>query len=191
MRKKSQYDRYGFIYESHMPKEGYTSATIPYTSGNWAVMKKFSDVARNHCGAVAATNLVLQLADLGVPSLKINNRIKDTFVELHNLIGNGPVMTIASNLDKYISSRGHTLSHSRILTYSGLQKAISNNKPCALLLCASPLHWHWVVAVGWRQYSTGEKFIRIVTGWDNSSDYFCRYHGGSIITSIAQYWISK
>lgn len=188
MKKRSQYERYGFVDWKLMSKDNYSSETIPYMGRNWAVMGNFNDIALNHCGAATATNLALQLASLDYPFIKKNHNIKDTFVDLHNRIGNGPVITIAGNLENYISSRGYVLKHSRILTYSGLQKAISNNRPCALLLCASPLHWHWVMVVGWRQYSSGEKYLRIVTSWDNSANYFCRFPVFPIVT---QYWISN
>ena len=188
MKRKSQYERYGFIDRKHMPKARYTSETIPYSERNWSVMRNFNDIAHNHCGATAATNITRQLAYAGNPLLMKNNSLNNIFADLHDLIGNGPVMTINSNLGKYISTRAYTLNHSRILTYSGLQKAISNNRPCALLLCASPLHWHWVVVVGWRQYDSGEKYLRIVTGWDNSANYYCRFPVFPIVT---QYWISN
>ncbi len=187
MKKKSQYERYGFISRKHMPKDRYTSETIPYSERNWAVMRSFNEIARNHCGATAAANITRQLTYTGNPSLIRNNSLRDIFIDLHDLIGNGPVMTIASNLEKYISTRGYTLNHSRVLTFSELQKAISNNRPCTLLLSASPLHWHWVVVVGWRQYRSGENYLRIVTGWDNSADYYCRF---PVVPILTQYWIS-
>lgn len=43
-----------------MPSSSYSQNTIAYANSvNWVTTKYFSNIAKNHCGAVAVTNLAL------------------------------------------------------------------------------------------------------------------------------------
>lgn len=182
---------YDFIDWDKMPNGNYTSGNIPFDKTVWAVMSDYDDIATNHCGATAATNIALYFATAVDPNLKKNGSIRDTFTDLHKRIGNGPAITIADNLKKYVSSRGRTLSYASIGSYSALKTATADKMPCGLLLTAAINDWHWVISTGWRQYGSGEDYVRIVNGWDNSANNFYLFNGSSAVWSITKYWISK
>ncbi len=87
-------------------------------------------------------------------------------------IKNG-IMGGAPGAYMYFNYKGYTLSYSSVSTYSGIMTAIGNSKPVAMLLQAAVNDYHWVLGVGYRQYpSTGDCYVRIVNGWDNSSNYY-------------------
>ncbi|NMB44730.1 MAG: hypothetical protein GX995_11465, partial [Clostridiales bacterium] len=73
--------------------------------------------------------------------------------------------------------------------YKGIKEALDKNRPCAVLLTAGLTKWHWVIAVGYREYITGEKYIQVINGWRNSSDQFFKLKDGSKIVSATEYWL--
>ena len=92
---------------------------------------------------------------------------------VHTYVPNGPIYEIAPGAYMYFNYKGYTLSYSSVSTYSGIMTAIGNSKPVAMLLQAAVNDYHWVLGVGYRQYpSTGDCYVRIVNGWDNSSNYY-------------------
>lgn len=183
---------YGFFNSSDMPTGSYTSNTITSaTSVDWAIMSDYNDIASNHCGATTVTNLALYFAKRGKTNLKINNSKRDTFVAVHQLVGNGPVMTIAGDAVTYFSSRGYTLNHSSVGSTSAIKTATTNNRPCGILLADGLFAWHWVIGVGWRQYTSNNDFyIRINNNWDNTVNIYYKPGTGSAWWSATAYWVS-
>ncbi|MDD2214256.1 MAG: hypothetical protein PHR21_06945 [Oscillospiraceae bacterium] len=187
---------YDFIDWNSMPSGSYSSDWLPFSGTTWAVMSNYTGktnplskkVVNDHCGATAATNLSLYFATQGYSNLKKNGSVNDTFYDLHNRTGNGPVLTIADSVSAYATSRGYTINNSSVSSYTTYKTAITNKRPCGILLTAAVNNWHWVVGVGYRQYSSGGNYVRVVTGWENSANNF--YLWGSPATwSISQYWI--
>ncbi len=41
-----------------------------------------------------------------------------------------------------------------------------------ILLFADLVNWHYVIGVGYREYTDGSKFIRVVDNWHNSSNKY-------------------
>lgn len=179
---------YGFIPINNMPKGKYKAATIDIDGINWATTGEFSNVADNHCGATAATNIALYFHKRGYTNL-LNKNKHDTFTAIHKVIGNGPVAMIAGGTKKYFNSRGYPLKYGRVSSFNGIKKAIANQKPCGVLLAAGILDWHWVICVGWREYSTGEKYLQIVNGWNNSANYFFKVNNNVRLRSTTEYGI--
>ncbi|MGF7060657.1 hypothetical protein [Brassicibacter mesophilus] len=183
---------YGFIDLDDMPSGSYTSDTIlSATTTDWAIMDEFDDIANNHCGATAVTNLALYFAKRGETNLKINNSRLDTFKAVHKIVGNGPVMMIAGNAKEYFKDRGCTLSYSSVSNFSGIKSAIKNDRPCGILLADGLFSWHWILSVGWREYSSsGGSYMRIMDGWYDTVNRFYKLNTGSTWVSATEYWVN-
>lgn len=97
-------------------------------------MNDYHDIASNHCGAPAVTNLALYFAENGFTNLVINNSKDATLEVVHDIVGNGPVMMIAGHAQTYFSNRGYDLNHSSIENTSQIVTATTNELPCGLLL---------------------------------------------------------
>ena len=112
---------YGFLDIKDMPTSKYKYNTIQLTNHNWATTGEFSDIGSNHCGAIASTNLALYFAYQGYDNLLKDDNKEKTFLEIHKLIGNGPVMKIAKKTQDYFKSRGYDLGYSRANSYKGIK----------------------------------------------------------------------
>ncbi len=112
-----------------------------------------------------------------------------TFYKVHDGIGNGPVIRIAEKTKGYFRVRGYNLHYRKAFFYKGIKAAIEKNRPCAVLLSAGIAQWHWVIAVGYREYVNGEKYIQIINGWRNSSNQFIKVGSRAKIVSATQYWV--
>ena len=188
---RSSYDDYGFVQWGDLPVHNFVCDGLPnIDSIDWAVYSDYDDIADNHCGAVCVTNVMMYYASVGYTQVAVNNNVDSTFAAVHEYIPNGPQMFIAPGAKSYCSSRGYTLNSSSVGSYSGFVDAIAADRPCALLLANELFDWHWVLVVGWHTYTGAECYVRIVTGWDQTSTYFYRIHDGSLAWSADQYWIS-
>ncbi|NLJ89597.1 MAG: hypothetical protein GX323_01740 [Clostridiales bacterium] len=181
---------YGFIDIKNMPYGTYTSKCISLEDCDWATTGEFIQNTNNHCGAVASTNIALFYAYQGYIGLLINTSKSETFYKIHKSIGNGPVIRIAAKTKNYFKSRGYDLNYRRVTFYKGIKEAIDKNRPCAILLTAGIAKWHWVIGVGYREYTTGERYIQVVNGWRNSSNQFFKVGDGAKIVSVTEYWIN-
>jgi hypothetical protein len=180
---------FNFIHWNDMPTGTYTSGWLPSAGTTWAVMSDYDQIAINHCGATAATNVALYYATTFNSYFKKNNSVYDTFVDLHNRIGNGPTIyaTLISGLSGYVSSRGYSLNSLSISGFTAIKTATSENRTCLQLMTSSLFSWHWVITNGWREYSSGSKYVRIVTGWENSTLNFYLYPNQ--LVSTIKVWI--
>ena len=182
---------YGFIDWGDMPSGTYSYDVIANApSTDWATTGEFSSIAKNHCGATAVTNFALYFANRGYSNLKINSSVYDTFVAVHKIVGNGPVMTIADKAKEYFSDRGYTLKTSSVGSFSGIQTAIGNDRPCGILLANGIVDWHWIICVGYRAYNSGGNYMRIVDGWHDTTLKFYLCNSGSAWISATQYWVA-
>lgn len=182
---------YGFIDWGDMPSGTYSYDIInKAASTDWATTGEFDSIAKNHCGATAVTNLALYYANRGYSDLKINSSVYDTFVAVHKIVGNGPVMTIAGQTKEYFSDRGYTLKYSSANTFSEIKMAIKSDHPCGILLANGIVDWHWIICVGYRAYDSGNNYMRIVDGWHDTTLKFYLCNSGSAWVSATQYWVS-
>lgn len=182
---------YGFIDWRDMPIGGHVSNTLTGLTSisNWALWDNYSNIADNHCGAVAVTNLSLIFATKGHSNLYVNQSVDDTFKAVHKFVGNGPKATIAGDAKEYFSSKGYSLNYSNINTWTKYSSAIQKEHPCCMLLENSLTSWHWVVCVGYRAYTNGANYYQIQNGWDNNIQTFYLGNSGSTLISITEYWI--
>lgn len=182
---------YGFIDSSKMPTGTYTHDEILYAETTiWAKMSDFNKIAENHCGATAVTNLALYFAKRGNTNLKIKDSINETFKAVHAIVGNGPTAMIAGHAVNYFSQRGYKLNYSNADTFSDIIQATKDERPCGILLIDSLFSWHWVICVGWRQYTNGDFYMRINNNWNASVDTYYKPGSGSAWWSGTQYWVS-
>lgn len=186
----SSYTDYGFIDWANLPDLSATGNALDLMGMSIAEMDTYESYAANHCGATCATNIALYFANLGYSNLKKNNSVNDTFASLYALIGPGPVFGISEEMCTYFDQRGYSLNYNGgITSYNSLKSSIANGRICSLLLKNSMLDWHWVVGFGWVQYSDGSQYVRVLTGWDQSTLKYYMYNGSATVESGLNYWI--
>ena len=182
---------YGFIDWGDMPSGTYDWDMVANAaSTDWATTGEFSSIAKNHCGATAVTNIELYITNCGISKMIINYSLYDTLVAVHKIVGNGPVMTIADEAKEYFTDRGYTLKTSSVGSFSGIQTAIGNDRPCGILLANAIVDWHWVICVGYRAYNSGGSYMRVVDGWNDTTLKFYLCNSGSTWISATQYWVA-
>lgn len=177
-----------------MPGGAHTDFCIPFENTLWLATKDLKDKnARNLCGAAAAANLAAYFINCGYSALKAGS-IEQTYREVHSIVGNGPKMTIARGAVKYFAKCGHDLhfktdrSISKKSRINFVKNAVSLGRPCGILLADKLFSWHWVLAVGYREYTDGV-YLRIVDGWSNNASRFYKPGYGSVWISTTEYWI--
>lgn len=181
---------YGFISSSSLPSGSYKSDTLNVSGIDWAITGDYSSFAEDHCGATCVTNLALYFAKNGYNNLKKDGSKDSTFKAVHSIIGNGPVASLKSGAKKYFSNRGYTLKSTSPPGYDGIKTAIGKDRPCDMLLCDALDKWHWVLIIGYREYSGNSRYVRIVNGWDNTTNrYFKMSVGGAQWISSQAYYI--
>lgn len=138
-------DDYGFLDTVDLPSgSGYTQASIPKSNDtSWMVVYDDykSATVKDHCGAIAVTNLALYYSLRGYSNLDQGGKDK-TFAAVHKIVGNGPEATIAGNLKKYFSSCGYTAKTRSASSYNAVKDAVRSGHPSALLLEGSISKWH-------------------------------------------------
>ena len=183
---------YGFIFWSSMPSGSYSSGNVPVSGINWAVTS-IDPNATGNCGCTAATNLAIYFHARGYTNMMINSDIEDTYWGIYFYIGDGPVVMIANNFSYYAGTRGYTNfsydTSTIFFNYSTYKTAIGNVRPVGILLCNALNDWHWVVGVGYREYSSGGQYARIVNGWQNTPNYYYLWNQGSTIISMSSYYM--
>lgn len=170
---------FNIIDRSDLPSGSYTSKNIPsYSSVTWGRTGEFSGVngAKNHCGATAAFNVVnYYRTRYGRSNLFYSNSRISTFTKLHEKIGNGPVTFIGLNsgLKTYVNSRtGSSYSGNGNGGYANIKSQIFSGNMCVVLLSAGIVDWHYVNAIGYRDYYSGSSFINVIDGWNNTTSKF-------------------
>lgn len=129
----------------------------------FAVTGDYASDARNHCAATMLTNLVIMLRAAD-PQLhnqaavgSCNKDMQQTFRNIHAIVGNGPVLHLQNKANRYLRSAGLPYSCEQIdrhLTETSPDRLVQiaqdhmrTGAPVALLVAASPLRWHWVLAL--------------------------------------------
>ncbi|MBO4497949.1 MAG: hypothetical protein J5739_07075 [Lachnospiraceae bacterium] len=173
---------YGFIPISMMPTGGYSYNIVSGTSGvDWADMDDYNDIAHGHCGATTVTNMALLFANRGYSNLKVNNNKRDTFIAVHDIVGNGPQYSIAYDTIDYFEERGYALDFNTVGTQTQYISAIDNDMPCEILLAAGVFDWHWVLGVGYRSYNIDGFFMQVNTNWGTGINTFYKPGGSGAV----------
>lgn len=199
-RRKSLADdrRYGFIDVGDMPDDAYDFGELSCEGIRWAVTSDFSGLAVNHCGAVAVTNLALYFAQKGYRYLAGEGDLqggesegdrRKLFGAVHKIVGNGPKITIAGGAKRYFAANGYRLYSQKVKNFVALKRAVEKGHPCAVLLMADLMEWHWALAVGWREYASKGRYIRLMDGWNRDTDCFYRPGKGARWIAATEYWV--
>lgn len=189
---------YGFIYSSELDSTGYYGNSLNnpakgvYLSNiTWAVMSNYdSDVIKNHCGATCITNMAQYFVEAGY-SNAASSSVSTTFYDVYSFIGNGPVAPSAfkSGAKSYFSRQNYTLENEGCGSFEGVKTAIAAGDPCAILLSDAVNNWHWVLCVGWREYSQYDQYMQIVNGWESNCNVYYKPYSGSTWMSGIRFWI--
>lgn len=179
---------YGFIEWENMPLGNHTSYNIPYAGTSWVVTGDFTDIAKDHCAATAVTNLAMYFANRGYTKLKKSSN-RQTFIAVHDIVGNGPVMTIAGKTKEYFSNCGYSLNYKSVSDFDGIKSATKKGRPCGILLADGITAWHWIISVGYREYTNSGNYIRVMDGWNRDVNRFYKPGSGSLWISATEYWV--
>lgn len=106
------------------------------------------------------------------------------FSQAHSYIGNGPVLTLRG-ANRFLQSAGLSGRFVRVPASSLFSCSFSSSEHpgyYALLLAASPLDWHWVLAISLpSDIYTG---LPVLTGWDSSCLHLWKPDCGSRLLSV-------
>lgn len=181
---------YGFIQLKDLPKDPCILKTIGNVDDiNWLTTSETAQIAHNHCGATAVTNLMLYHHGKNSENLPNSSNRLDLFKEVHRDVGNGPVAMIAGSARKIFDVVGVELKYKSIGTYSDLKEAIEDDEIVGLLLVNGLFNWHWVLCIGYIEYEDGTIYLQIIDNWHNTTDRFYKIHSNSLWFSGTSYKI--
>lgn len=125
--------------------------------------------AQNHCGVTSAYNMVAYYRlRLGEPILA-NDRLT-VFTEIHRRMGSGPTLPVyyRSGLQSYISyDTKYKISVSNIIIFGWefFKAQVDADGMSAMCVWPAVLNAHWINGIGYRIYSNGAKYARIMDNW--------------------------
>ncbi len=181
---------YAFFDTLDLPKDDYLEQTIAYTETiDWLTTAEFQAKAHNHCGAVTAANIALFYNASEAYNFETEQSNHQIFYAIHQIMGDGPIIRMAKPLSKFFRQHNTALHYRGVKDYNQLKKAIDNNHICTILLMNALFDWHWVLAVGYRQYANGDKYIRIVDSWHNSINRYYKLRAQTKWWAATEYWL--
>lgn len=158
--------------------------------------------ANNHCGAVAAMNVLKYYGGRIYGASFANNLIKPNTITAFNYLysntGNGGPTTpyaLLSALTSYINNRkssgdipsGVTIS-TEIYTgrdlYYNYMKTDVNSGRMPLMNIWHGLESHWINTLGYYDYSNGNCYVRILDNWHSDVNHFYLFKSGSDLNSL-------
>ena len=75
-------------------------------------------------------------------------------------------------------------------TSGRLKEAVRNDHHVGILLANGIVAWHWILGVGYRNYtSSSDLYLRIVDGWNNNANRFYKPNSNSLWVSSTEYWV--
>ncbi|MBO5999886.1 MAG: hypothetical protein J6P87_09375 [Lachnospiraceae bacterium] len=188
---KSDKIPYGFLKPSDLPdSDAYDEVRLLPADMTFATTGDFAAVARNHCGAVCASNVLLSLTSRAPEIPSGQPAAGAVFDVMHRIIGNGPVFTLNRGIKKGASAFGKVILSERAASRPDIIYALDRGMPVALLLSNSLFDWHWVLCVGYRRYplsAGGQTYLRLANSWQPSADVFYLPGEGSRILSGRAY----
>lgn len=171
---------YGFLDASQMSKENFIDFYIDDLANlDFITTADNKDLAKNHCGATAATNL---------GHYYIRNLDQDSlFKKFHSEIGNGPVFFIAKKIQRTFKDLGRDLEYFSTREAYEIKAALDQNHMGILLLANGLFDWHYVVVLGYRLYENGELYLIIMDGWTKDRNRFYKINSGSLLLTASFY----
>ncbi len=181
---------YGFLRIPQLPKNSYAEQCLPDTNLAWFTTGETSALAKNHCGAVAASNVFLYLLSINGRNPQGDDRVS-LFKNVHRFVGNGPLLTISGQMEAYALIHRIPLLSYPVFGFRGIQNAISQGRIVSVQLMYSPNVGHWTICTGWRVYPDGSRYLRLVNSWKADADtFYCvdRDNGCHLISATAYCW---
>lgn len=178
---------YGFRNITEVHPDVIKTRILPAADTRFAVTGEFFDEAKNHCGAVCATNVLLYFRALaGVPVKSTTERHR-IFTAIHDVVGNGPIFSLQKKISRcpFIAVRGKKLR-----SVQELVSALDHGCPCILLLANGLFDWHWVLCVGYltaRENGQEKLFLRLADSWTPVCNTIYEPGVGSKILSMTAY----
>ncbi len=187
---------YGFKPAAALPDNYITDYVLPLRGMSFLTTGETMALARNHCAAVCAVNLLDVLLFQAENRKLTLGEQENLFKAVHRHMGNGPVFRFDTRLNRFLRKepagrRMPPLSGGRIRGFDEIIRELHEGRPCMLLLAADPLHWHYVLAVGYREYEDGKRYLRIANSWQKSMDCFYPEKGGAVLLNAAAYRIAS
>lgn len=164
---------YGFINGKHLPNISLDEKTIVNNNLKFVTTNDFKDCAKNHCAATLMMNLSIYYANLGFDKL-INKDIRNTFNNIHEYIGDGPIFFLESKAKRYIKKCGYILITNKLANIEEIKQCIDDGIPCAMLLMDALFNWHWVLAVGYK-----DNYLQIIDNWHKDVNRYYKLNEGS------------
>ncbi len=163
-----------------------SAVLVPNSDMRYAVTGDFMDIAKNHCCATMATNV---LTYYHIPAA--NTRVQ--FERAHRFIGNGPVFRPKRALDRLFAAHHIPLTCNQLWRTSPaaggieplhrlLTHEIECGRPCGILLSADLFAWHWVLCMGYDRTPGGTPRYFISDSWHSDRlwiyepDHPSRFH---------------
>jgi hypothetical protein len=173
---------YGIIREADLPADSYTEDILYNHSpiNIYGVTSDFSSLpgVSNHCAATSAANMMMYYATHHSDAELIKNEnLKDTFISVHGYIKNGPVAanSYRNRLSDYVSHETGYIPHTALLhTWTEIKNHIASGHMLYLLVWQG-LSAHFINGVGYREYSSESKYIRIHDNWNNNINHYINY----------------
>ncbi len=177
-------NEYPFFRKNDLPAGPCREIRLAGTGRRFAVTGDYQEPARNHCAAVCLANAMICLKTDRTVKQEERDRL---FRRAYALLGNGPLFT-----REFRKGTGNALFEAGLpgcrLRPCGspgeVRSCLEKGSPCAVLVMISPLNWHWVLAVGCREYEDGSFYLRICDGWNARADRWLRWGGPVRIRSV-------
>ncbi len=188
-------DRFDIFETVELPSGSHSTFSLDTSDVPWVIMDTYeSSTIWNHCAATAATNFALYFSCNGYEQMEVNNNPNDTFYAVHSYLLNGPRTSatgVASDISKFVNKyTDYSLYSSVLSTFSSFQTAIRNGRPSMLYLENSLMDAHWVLAVGYRTYTSGNDYMRVVNGWTaNANRYYLHNSSNVDLVHILCLWV--
>ena len=190
---------YGFRLARRMAEGDFRERRIAPEASRFVTTGDFMEEAKNHCAAVCATNLLDIVQQKLVPEWE-KEEVGALFLRVHESMGDGPVFFFDRRLRRFFRKdfglRHHlTMESWKVRRFEEMKEALDAGLPCVLLLANDLFHWHWVLAVGYREYVSdpaeagkeAKGFLRLADSWQRTADTFYRIGDGSRLLSARVY----
>ena len=183
---RSTYSDWGLINVSDMPTSSYSANNL-IRLGNVSSWAKTSDAPNldNHCGPTSGTNMLLYYGTkLGTNLIRIDK--ENTIEELYDYMGTistgtgpyGYAQGIRDYLADYYPSRTITFNILTTTSWNTLKSNINSNTMTAAYMWSNTIidGAHYVNYVGWRSYSDGSNYARVLTNWNTDANYYILFN---------------
>ncbi len=172
-------DDYCILKGSSLPPYGYFADNLSGSFGKeikWGTTTEFDRYGKNHCASVSIFNAIQYYGHrLNDPGLNHRSR-PDIFQSIYALAGRGPTAPLAyrSALRNSMITPYRAYTRRRAVSWSNYVAAIRDQRMIYLVLWPSLFNAHYVNGIGFREYYSGGKYVRIVDNWSNTTDrYYC------------------